>query len=136
MANQNDKRIMELRALIDEKKKKIGKKERFSPITKCQIEIDGTRHNIHTFDRKQSIALLVKLNAFLTSAKELGFENEYEISGYSVQDWMEDLKEKIRIMDKEIEEKKLDVLEKQLNNLLSEGKKVELELDAITEMLK
>lgn len=136
MANQNDKRIMELRKLIEEKKKKIGKKERFSPLTKCQIEIDGTRHNIHTFDRKQSIALLVKLNALLTSAKELGFENEYEISGYSVQDWMEDLKEKIRIMDKEIEEKKLDVLEKQLNNLLSEGKKVELELDAITEMLK
>lgn len=133
--NANDKRIMELRKKIEEKKKAIGTKERFAPLTKCQIEVDGRIQNLHTFDRKQAIALLVKLNALSNSAKELGFEEEYEISGFNIQDWMTDLQSIIRIMDKKNEQKKLDALEKQLHKLLSDGKKVELELDSIADIL-
>ncbi|AJD93126.1 hypothetical protein JMA_38080 (plasmid) [Jeotgalibacillus malaysiensis] len=135
MANTNDKRILDLRAKIEQKKREIGKKERFAPLTNCQIEVDGNRINLHTLNRKQAIALLVKLHSLLNSAKKLGFEEEYELSGFKVADFVEDLQTKIRLLDKDIEQKKLDALEKQLHKLLSDDKKVELELDAIEGLL-
>lgn len=135
MTKTNDQRIMELRTKIEAKQKEIGKKERFIPVTNCQIEVDGVRHNIHTFDRKKSITLLVKLNSLLTSAKELGFEEEYDISGYKINEWIDDLKTKIRLLEKDVEQKKLDTLEAHLHKLLSEDKKVELEIDSIEGLL-
>lgn len=135
MAQTNDKRIMDLRAKIELKKKEIGKKERFSPITNCQVDLFGVRYNIHTFDQAKSIDLLVKLNALFLSAKNLGVEEAYEISGYNVSDWISDLQLKIRLLSKDAEQKKLDELEKQLRKLLSEDKKVELELDSIEGLL-
>ncbi len=135
MTKTNDQRIMELRTKIETKQNEIGKKERFIPVTNCQIELDGVRHNIHTFDRKKSITLLVKLNSLLASAKVLGFEEEYEISGYKINEWIDDLKTKIRLLEKDIEQKKLDTLEAHLNKLLSKDKKVELEIDSIEDLL-
>lgn len=135
MTKTNDQRIMELRTKIEAKQKEIGKKERFIPVTNCQIEVDGVRHNIHTFDRKKSITLLVKLNSLLTSAKELGFEEEYDISGYKINEWIDDLKTKIRLLEKDVEQKKLDTLEAHLHKLLSEDKKVELEINSIEGLL-
>lgn len=135
MANANDKRIMDLRTKIEKKKKEIGKKERFVPLTNLQVEMDGSRINLHVLNRTQAIALAVKLNALLASAKELGFEEEYKISGFKVEDWVSDLQEIIRNHSKKEEQKKLDELEKQLRKLLSDDKKVELELDAIEGLL-
>lgn len=135
MANINDKRIMALQTKIEEKRKEIGEKEYFRPLTKCQIDIDGTRLNIHTLDRKQSIALLVKLNVLFQSAKELGYEEELEFNGFNIQVWMTDLQEKIRLHNKDQEQKKLNEMEKHLHKLLSDDKKVELEIEGISKEL-
>lgn len=136
MGNENDKLIMELREKIKQKKKALKEQERFIPLTLCQIVIDGVKINIHTLDRQRAIALLVKLNNLFNSAKELGYEEEYEISGFKISDWMEDLKFHIAKLEKSKKIKELEADEKKLEQLLSNDKKVELQLDEIKDRLK
>jgi hypothetical protein len=136
MSNNNDQKILELKKQIAEKKKKIGKSQKFVPITNCSIELDGIRNNIQVLGKEQIISLLVKLNALATSAKELGLLDEYKISGFNIMDWITDLKSKLDLISRKDEEQKLKMMEAKLDQLLSNEKKVELEIDEIASMLK
>jgi len=135
MANEtNDKKIMELKKQIEEKKNKVSKSQKFSPITNCSIEVDGVRHNIQVLTKEQLIALMVKLNAYAMSAKDL--EVEYVVSGFNASDWIQDIKSKLDYVSRKEEESKLRIMEAKLDQLLSNEKKVELELDEIASFLK
>lgn len=136
MSNSNDKRILALREQIQIKKDKLGKSLRFAPVTNCSIEIDGTRYNIQVLNREQLIALLVKLNSYKLSAKELNLLDDYIIGGYNVEDWISDIQSRITILSRKEEEGQLKALETKLSKLLSEDKKVELEIDEIESLLK
>ncbi|MGM1044741.1 MAG: hypothetical protein ACQEXX_01205 [Bacillota bacterium] len=135
MANLNDQKILELKKQIEEKKKLVGKSKKFSPITNCSIELDGTRINIQTLTKEQNVYMLVKLNSYATSAKDLGVLDQYVISGYCVNDWIVDLKAKLDFMSRKDEEQKLKIMEAKLDKLLSNDKKVELEINEIADML-
>ncbi|MFB0830782.1 hypothetical protein ACEU2D_14360 [Brevibacillus laterosporus] len=135
MTKTNDQKIMELRKQIEAKKEKIGRSIKFAPITNCSIELDGVRYNLQVLTKEQIIALMVKLNAYAISAKELGLLNDYTISGFNVMDWIKDLKSKLVIVGRKEEEYKLKGMEAKLHKLLSNEKKVELEIDEIESML-
>lgn len=137
MTNNNDERILEMKKKIAEKTEKLSKmSKRFSPITNCSIIIRGVRHNIQVLDKENLVSLMVELNALLMSAKDLDVAEEYGISGYSLVDWIADIKSRIEIMSLQTERKSLKVMEDKLVQLLSDGKKVELEIDEIESMLK
>lgn len=136
MSNTNDQRILKLKEQIAEKKNSLNKSLRFSPITNCSIEVDGIRHNIQVLNREDLINLMVKLNSYMISAKELDMLDEYLISGYKVEDWITDIKSRIEILSSKDEERKLKIMEDKLLKLLSDGKKVELEIDEIESILK
>ena len=134
MANEtNDKKIMELKKQIEEKKNKIVKSQRFTPITNCSIELDGVRVNIQVLNKEQLTYLLVKLNSYAKSAKEL--EIDFVISGYHITEWITDIKSKLDFVSRKEEENKLKVMESKLHQLLSNEKKVELEIDEIMKNL-
>ena len=59
-------------------------------------------------------------------------EEEFKISGFSTNDWITDLKAKHLLIGKKEEEEKLNKLETKLHNLLSQDKKIELEIDDIS----
>ena len=132
----NDQRILLLKKQIEIKKEKLNRSLKFSPVTNCSIEFEGVRSNIQALPKEQLISLMVKLNSLLLSAKDLGVSNEYTISGYGLVDWITDIKAKIEIISRKDEEKALKVMESKLEGLLSEGKKVELELNEIESILK
>ncbi|MMZ60811.1 hypothetical protein D1872_229260 [compost metagenome] len=136
MANQNDNKILELKKQIDEKKKKISKSQKFTPITNGSIEVDGIRYNLHVISKEQLISLLVKLNSYALSAKDLGVLDDYTISGFNVLDWVTDLQNKYDQLNRKEEEQKLKAMENKLDQLLSSEKKVELEISEIESMLK
>lgn len=134
MANKtNDQKIMELKKQIEEKKIKLGKSQKFTPITNCSIELDGVRTNIQVLNKEQLTYLLVKLNSYALSAKSL--EIDFVISGYHVADWITDIKSKLDFMSRKEEENKLKMMESKLHQLLSNEKKVELEIDEIMKNL-
>lgn len=136
MSNSNDQRILTIKKQIADKKEKLSKSARFAPVTNCSIEIDGDRLNIQTLAKEQLISLMVQLNAYLMSAKALGVAEEYLVGGYSPVDWIADIQSRIEILSRKNEENQLKAMEEKLSKLLSEGKKVELEIDEIESLLK
>ena len=137
MAIKNDERILALREQIEVKKKTLGKQPRFSPITTCIIDYNGERINLHTMNTVRDIdQFLVCLNMWVMSAENLGVNPaDIMMSGFSIVDWMDDLRSKREVVVYQEEAKKLNALNKQLEKLLSEDKKTELEIDAIAELL-
>jgi hypothetical protein len=133
-ANTNDEKILGFRSIIESKKSKL-KKIKFTPVTHCSLELDGTRHNIHTLTADALTLLLVKLNSYALSMESLKID-VLNISGYSINDWMADIKLKLDIISQKEEENKLRALESKLASLLSSDKKTELELGDIEKLLK
>lgn len=107
-------------------------------MTNCNLDLDGIRYNLHSLTTKESlIQLLIKLNVFKQSAVELKLLGECNFSGYNVRDWMSDVQLKLEILSfSEEEERKLKTLEQKLDDLLSNEKKIELELDSIQDLIK
>jgi hypothetical protein len=136
MSNLNDKKIMELKKQIAEKKVKLEGINRFVPITNCSIELDGQRYNLQVLQKDQIVELMVRVNLYLMSAKDLELLEIYTISGYKPEDWIIDLKARLDILSKKDEERKLKAMEEKLDRLLSDEKKTELELDEIESLLK
>ena len=137
MATKNDERILILKEQIEDKKKELGKQPRFSPITTCLFDREGCRVNIHTLTSVKDInAMLVFFNTYVMSAKDLDIDcTEVELDGFSVLDWMEDLKSKKAVVEYAAKKEQLTALEKKLDKLLSDDKKTELEIDAIADLI-
>lgn len=134
--SKNDDRILELKKQIETKKKAIAEKNtRFIPETNCVLELNGVTSNLNVCTDKELTFLLVKLNSYLMSAENLRINN-FEISGYSVDLWIKDIKNKLKVIGLKREESDLKRMENKLDKLLSEDKKTELEIDEIAELLK
>lgn len=134
MTNQNDKRILELKAQIAIKKEKISKSQRFMPITNCSLDLGGAKYNLNTQTAEQLTFLLVRLNMYQMSAENLKIEN-FVISNYPATDWMEDIQNKLNVLSRKEEERKLKEMEAALDKLLSKEKKTELDIDNIAAQL-
>ena len=135
MTNKNDVRILELKKQIQEKKDKLSKVKKFTPLTNMSLELDGTRYNLNVLTKEQAIHLAVKLNSYYTAAIDLGFDDQYQISGYPPCEWVQDLVSRIVTLSKKDEEKALATMEAKLSKMLSGEKQVELELDEIASLL-
>lgn len=137
MAIKNDERILALREQIEAKKKTLGKQPRFSPVTTCMLDVNGTRINLHTLNSVDKINhLLVYLNMWVMSAEDMGIDSkDIMLSDFPVTEWMDDLRSKKAVVVYQEEAKKLNALNAQLEKLLSDDKKTELEIDAIAELL-
>ena len=143
----NDKKILDLKNVISTKKSKL-KSLKFTPVTNCSLELDGTRFNIHTLSSNDLTLLLVKLNSLVLSMNDLKNHrsgsstdngcfiiNSLTLSGYSIQNWVADIKSKLEIIAQKEEENNLKALESKLSVLLSNDKRTELELEAIEKLL-
>lgn len=136
MTQKNDDRIMQLKEQIEKKRKELAESNtsRFVPITNCLLVIDKTTYNLHV---DSSELLLIKLNSMRLSANDLGIDtSKIIISGYSLDDWISDVKNNLSIQNYRAEKRKLDSLEKQLTALLSDDKQTELQIDQLAALLQ
>ena len=134
MAQKNDERIMQLKEQIEAKRKELATKtSRFTPVTNCLLVIDKVTYNLHV---ESSELLLIKVNMMAMSAKDLGLDiSKVIISGYSLADWIDDIQNYLKVQSYKDEKRKLEKLEKQLDALLSDDKRTELEIDSIAALL-
>ena len=142
--NKNDEKIMKLRETIAEKKKELDGSEykRFSPITHCRVPYelvspngDGC-YNINAMSKGALINLLIKLNMYRLSMVDLGLDTSSVPYGcdFSIDDMIRDISAKIAVYNYKEEMQKLDVLEARLEELLSDEKQKELEIENIERM--
>ena len=132
--SRNDERIMELKSQIEKKREELDKKKgRFNPITNCLLVLDNVTYNLNV---ESSELLLIKLNMMAMSAKDLNIDtSKLMISGYCLDDWIEDVRANLEVQKYKKEKKDLNTLEKQLTSLLSDDKQTELEIDRLASML-
>lgn len=136
MPNKNDKTIFNLRKQIAQKKEALAATEKFVPVTNCSIELHGTRYNIHALGKESLARLLVELNALRLSAKDLGIsESEWPMCGFTISDWITDVKSKLMNVNRKTEEDRLNEMERKLEGLLSEATRTELEIQNIAQSL-
>lgn len=127
----NDKTILDLKKTIAEKKALLKGSERFKPKTNCSLELDGVRTNLHVADSATLTLLLLKLSAYLRSAKDLAIEASVIVGGSSLQDWIDDIQSRLMSVNRQREEARLKVLEEKLHELLSAETKTELLINDI-----
>lgn len=132
----NDLRILELKKQIETKKKDLLLRNvRFSPETNCVLELDGLKFNLNVLDDVALMLLMLKINMYIVSARNLNIPLPV-LSGYSVDLWISDIKNKLAVSGMKREEADLKKMEAKLDMLLSEDKKTELEIDDIAALLK
>jgi len=136
-----DSIIENLRAEINKKKAELNKIKSQTPKTNCSLLINGKRHNLHVISFEECIKLTAKLlekQHLLEQAynvlKDVIVDKPvlvHTVSGYNVDDWIHDIKNRLRILNKKAMMADLDIKEKKLYNLLSTDKKTQLEVDKI-----
>jgi hypothetical protein len=135
--NKNDDRILKLKKQIETKKNELGDMIRYNPTTNCVLKMNNEVYNLNVLTKDQLILLLCQLNALNMSAIDLKLPaNSPIICGYYLLTWIEDIQGKLKLIDRKQKEGQLEILEKKLKQLLSEDKKIELEIDEIEELLK
>lgn len=133
MATKNDERVLQLKEIIEKNKSELKGEKKFTPITNCVLDLEGQKYNLNVLQLYDLQLLLVRLNMYLMSAKDLKIN--LEISGYNISEWITDIKCKIEIFRYKKKETELKALEAKLDKMLSDEKKTELELDEIAALL-
>lgn len=133
--NKNDNTIMQLKEQIAQKKKSIGKIKRFSPLTSCSLDLDGTRYNLHVASRETLIYILCKMHLLNDMSKNLGYPNQCVISGFSTESWICDIADRLAIISQKEKIEQLAKMEEKLNQLLTVDTKTELQISEIAKML-
>lgn len=133
--SKNDDRIIELKNQIEIKKKELANKRvKFTPETNCVLELEGTNYNLNVCTEEILTLLMIKLNTYIISANDLGVSVP-TMSGYPIDLWISDIKNKLAVTTIKREETNLKKMEAKLDKLLSDDKKTELELDEIASFL-
>lgn len=137
MANEkNDLKILELRKQVEDKKKELElKRTRFNPTTNCVLDLEGNKFNLNVLNEEPLTLLMLRLNLYSMSAKSLNIKTP-TVSGYTIDSWIADIKNKIATIETRKEETNLKLIEAKLEKLLSDEKKTELEIDEIASFLK
>lgn len=133
MVTKNDERVLQLKQVIAKKKSELKSSKKFVPLTNCVLDLEGQKYNLNVLQLDDLQLLLVRLNMYLMSAKDLDIN--LEISGCNIAEWITDIRCKIEIFEYKKKEAELKTLEAKLDKMLSDEKKTELELDEIAALL-
>jgi len=130
---KNDTRIETLKAEVAKKKKALGKKVRFEPITNCVITLRNHNLNINTLDKNDLTVLALDLSSLRKENKSLKLDLSF--NGFTVDEWFTDVKSKLDVMIQKEKIKSLELVEKKLTKLLSGEKQTELAIDELESMI-
>ncbi|EQB4340922.1 hypothetical protein ACYJ2U_001641 [Clostridium botulinum] len=138
MSNINDNKILELKKQIEKKKEliKLSKSNSYEFKTNRVVDFEGEKYNLNVLQADKLNILMIRLNMYKLAAIDLKILDQCIISGYNVQDWINDINCKLEILSLKENERKLKFMENKLDKMLSDDKKVELELNEIEDMLK
>lgn len=138
-----DKKTLELIAQVKAKKASIAKAEKPSYETNMSFSyIEGNKSSAVNLHVESDVKKLICIGAFLAersanylmiASKVFGLESppEFTWDGFTVDQWLNDLKLKITKIQIVTEKEKLEALEKRLNKIISPEKRAEIELEAI-----
>jgi hypothetical protein len=141
MPRKTDQRTLNLIKEVNRQKNEISQAERPSWITNCSFSYSEGRQNdqinLHVESKVQTLILIAaflseKSRTYYEAAGQLGVDApQFTWSGYSVNDWLSDIKSRINEIQIASKRKKLEALEARLNAIVSPELRAEMESEAI-----
>lgn len=141
MMNNLDKKIVELTEKVNKQKEEIKKADKPSWNTNCLLKYGTETINLHTTNDVNYLVetasmLINKEKWFNETAKLLDVKVEkFKYFGFTISEWIEDIKTRINKINIIEKKKKLELLQKKLDSLMSHELKTEMELKVIEEEL-
>lgn len=137
MATKNDNTILLLKEKARKKRAELGAEPKFAPVTTCVFTLYGEKVNIHTLDMSKTLFYLTQFKSMIEAAKDIPEASPQDIiiDGFDITEWYNDLLSKLSTLQYMKKLRDITALEQKLDKLLSEDKKVELELDDIAKLL-
>jgi len=146
MAKKTDQQTLKLIEEVKKRKADIAKSQKPCWKTNCTFTfIEGDLGKSTNIKVEKDLVKLIGFASFLKSradnyagvAKELAVEDapEFAWNGFSVADWIDDLKTRIAQIQIETKKSKLEKLENRLDKIISPDLRAEMELAAIADEL-
>lgn len=137
MAQKTDQKVLALKEAVQAKKQELaGKPQRFIPRTTAIFEDNGRKVNIHSLSREEMVWYACDFKARIDAAEHLGFPAvELTLKGFPLTEWLDDVVQRIRVLDAKTGMAELTEMEEKLNALLSREAVVELEVDALSSLI-
>ena len=136
-----DVRVSNMMELVKKKRESLGQLDRPRWSTTCSLELPGfDRINIQV-EKDTSLLLIAigMLRRMCSDVKaigeELGIDSTPTWKNFEINAWCADLGLRVRMINKQAEQRKLAALEKQLYPLLSEEQRREMTLSEIEDQL-
>lgn len=138
--SSTDKKILALIEDINRQKRDIAAAEKSEWKTNQAFPYQEGSANVVQLNVERDVGKLVKIasflrateNAYNDTARALGVDAPaFTWSGYSIHDWLSDLKNRINRLQIDSKRKKLESLDQRLNSLVSPELRARLELEAI-----
>lgn len=135
MENKNDVKILQLKEIVEAKKKQIGelKSKNHSYKTKLVFSFDGNSYNLNVCGQEALEFILLKLLIYKKEAEALNFNLTIEAT--PIEDYITDIKTKLRIRDIKQKESQLKTMEIELDKKLSADTKNKIDLDNFDDIL-
>jgi hypothetical protein len=147
MANKTDQKTLDLIKEVARRKKEIAQTEKYHYVTNCSFSyIEGSATNVVNLHVEKDIKKLISITAFLVERKKSYIDAwlnvlrlvgapDFTWEGFTVEDWISDIKARIAKVQISSKKKSLDKLESRLNAIISPELRAELELQAIADEL-
>ncbi len=146
MATKQDKEILTLIKEVKAKEELIEKSEKPSWKTNLLFSfVEGTRNSAININVEKDIEKLIKMVSFLlerstsyeaaSKVLEISEPPQFKYDGYSLDDWISDIKTRTTKILINEEKQKLAMLKERLGKLISPEQQRELELEAIKKEL-
>lgn len=129
-----DKIVDDLMAKVKERREKVGALQKPQWITPCSLVLPGhERLNIQVCNDlgllAMSCGILMRMKQDMEAAsKELDVEIEPKWQNYAIDDWVNDIKLRVKVTQLKREQEKLANLESKLNKLMSPDQRRRMEL--------
>lgn len=132
----NDKQIKEYRQKVEAKRAQLGEKPRLAYETNGMLPLDGNKYNLNTLRNIEGCVdlasqLISRRDAQDVANKHLGTDVQITFGGFTINQWLDDIKIRVNLMKWEVENKKLQAMDAKLAELLSDDAKT---ADAIAEI--
>jgi hypothetical protein len=124
----NDAKINEFRQTIETKRDNLGKKPKAVFVTNALLDVDGQKINLNTLNSEEQCVyvagqLLVVADTVTRANKALGTKVVPSCSDFTVDEWIKDIKLRVKILKWDADKKKLTAMDKTLAALMSDDAK-------------
>jgi len=124
----NDNQIKDYRTKVEAKRSALGSKPRVNYVTNMLLPLNDSKLNLNLMNTEKACIdvaqqLAMMHNAQVQANEWLGTSQSLTVGNFKVEEWVEDIRTRLSIINWDQEKQKLNAMDTKLAGLLSEDAK-------------